>query len=101
MIVRPKVNWLRMLFVWNGSVLQSIIPPLDMAPFTLPGIEACQKFCVLNESHKHMASQDSTLPETAFHSDQLSRPSCYSPGTAAKNRKLVNVNPSHRSVFIS
>jgi putative membrane protein len=28
MIVRPKVNWLRMLFVWNGSVLQSIIPQL-------------------------------------------------------------------------
>ncbi|MDB5990810.1 MAG: hypothetical protein JWQ10_2213 [Herbaspirillum sp.] len=28
MIVRPKVNWLRMLFIWNGSVLQSIIPQL-------------------------------------------------------------------------
>jgi putative membrane protein len=28
MIVRPKVNWLRMLFVWHGSVLQSIIPQL-------------------------------------------------------------------------
>jgi putative membrane protein len=62
MIVRPKVNWLRMLFVWNGSVLQSIIPqllfmlmvgllalatggrifgekvPLDTAPFTLIGV---------------------------------------------------------------
>jgi putative membrane protein len=62
MIVRPKVNWLRMLFVWHGSVLQSILPqllmmlavsllallthgkifgekvPLDTAPFTLIGV---------------------------------------------------------------
>ncbi|ANA35730.1 hypothetical protein R82526_02944 [Ralstonia mannitolilytica] len=28
MIVRPRENWFRMLFVWNGSVLQSIIPQL-------------------------------------------------------------------------
>jgi putative membrane protein len=28
MIVRPRENWFRMLFIWNGSVLQSIIPPL-------------------------------------------------------------------------
>ncbi|KVU56541.1 hypothetical protein WK69_31115 [Burkholderia ubonensis] len=28
MIVRPRQNWLQMLFVWNGSVLQSIIPQL-------------------------------------------------------------------------
>ncbi|KWF02913.1 bestrophin family protein [Burkholderia pseudomultivorans] len=62
MIVRPRQNWLRMLFVWNGSVLQSIIPqlvfmavvstlavftngrifgekiPLNTAPFTLFGL---------------------------------------------------------------
>jgi len=62
MIVRPKQNWFRMLFVWNGSVLQSIIPqllfmgvvsslavfthgrvfgekiPLNTAPFTLFGV---------------------------------------------------------------
>ncbi|MBN3788146.1 bestrophin family ion channel [Burkholderia sp. Ac-20353] len=62
MIVRPKQNWLQMLFVWNGSVLQSIIPqlvfmaivsttavftngrifgekiPLNTAPFTLFGL---------------------------------------------------------------
>ncbi|VWC61685.1 bestrophin family protein [Burkholderia lata] len=62
MIVRPQQNWLRMLFVWNGSVLQSIIPqlvfmaivstlavftngrifgekiPLNTAPFTLFGL---------------------------------------------------------------
>jgi putative membrane protein len=62
MIVRPKVNWLRMLFIWHGSVLQSILPqllimllvsvlallthgqimgekvPLDTAPFTLVGV---------------------------------------------------------------
>ncbi|CAG4904566.1 bestrophin family protein [Paraburkholderia gardini] len=62
MIVRPKENWLRLLFVWNGSVLQSIIPqlifmgvisslavltqgrifgekvPLNTAPFTLFGL---------------------------------------------------------------
>ncbi len=51
MIVRPKVNWLRMLFVWNGSVLQSIIPPLDMAPFTLPGIEHVRNFvCLMNHT---------------------------------------------------
>ncbi|KVW28298.1 bestrophin family protein [Burkholderia ubonensis] len=61
MIVRPRQNWLQMLFVWNGSVLQSIIPqlvfmaivstlavftngrifgekiPLNTAPFTLFG----------------------------------------------------------------
>lgn len=28
MIVRPMQSWFRMLFVWNGSVLQSIIPQL-------------------------------------------------------------------------
>ncbi|MGF6904111.1 hypothetical protein P3T22_005400 [Paraburkholderia sp. GAS348] len=28
MIVRPGQNWFRLLFVWNGSVLQSIIPQL-------------------------------------------------------------------------
>ena len=62
MIVRPRQHWFRMLFVWNGSVLQSIIPqltfmaivsslavfthgkifgekiPLNTAPFTLFGL---------------------------------------------------------------
>ncbi|KWN82722.1 hypothetical protein WM24_19090 [Burkholderia ubonensis] len=62
MTVRPRQNWLQMLFVWNGSVLQSIIPqlvfmaivstlavftngrifgekiPLNTAPFTLFGL---------------------------------------------------------------
>ena len=62
MIVRPQENWFRMLFVWNGSVLQSIIPqltfvalvdvlavmsdgsifgekvPLNTTPFTLVGV---------------------------------------------------------------
>lgn len=28
MIVRPQQSWLRLLFVWNGSVLQSILPQL-------------------------------------------------------------------------
>jgi len=28
MIVRPAQHWFKMLFVWNGSVLQSIIPQL-------------------------------------------------------------------------
>ncbi|WP_460670223.1 bestrophin family protein [Larkinella ripae] len=62
MIVRPKYNWFRMLFVWRGSVLPALIPrliplfllsclivalqgqvflhkiPLTPAPFTLIGI---------------------------------------------------------------
>lgn len=62
MIVRTNKNWLSMLFIWNGSVLQSIIPqllfmtavsllavfthgrifgekiPLNTAPFTLFGL---------------------------------------------------------------
>jgi len=62
MIVRPKENWFRLLFVWKGSVLQSIMPqlifmgiistfavmthgrifgekiPLNLAPFTLFGV---------------------------------------------------------------
>ncbi len=62
MIVRPMQSWFRMLFIWNGSVLQSIIPqlvvlgalstvavlthgrifgekiPLSTAPFTLFGL---------------------------------------------------------------
>ncbi|RFP16222.1 MULTISPECIES: bestrophin family protein [unclassified Duganella] len=62
MIVRPTGSWLRMLFVWDGSVLKSIIPqlllmlaisslavatggridgvkiPLDTAPFPLVGV---------------------------------------------------------------
>jgi putative membrane protein len=62
MIVRPMESWFRMLFIWNGSVLQTIIPqlvifgalstlavfthgrifgekiPLSTAPFTLFGL---------------------------------------------------------------
>ncbi|WP_322011160.1 bestrophin family protein [Paraburkholderia sp. J12] len=62
MIVRPALNWFRMLFVWHGSVLKSIIPqlafmalvsllamathgrlfgekiPLNTTPFTLCGV---------------------------------------------------------------
>jgi len=62
MIVRPRSNWLRMLFIWDGSVLKSILPqllvmlaisslavltggrilgtkiPLDTAPFPLVGV---------------------------------------------------------------
>lgn len=30
MIVRPREHWLRMLFVWNGSVLQAILPQLGL-----------------------------------------------------------------------
>ncbi|WP_343729291.1 bestrophin family ion channel [Duganella sp.] len=62
MIVRPPANWLRMLFVWDGSVLKTIVPqlllmlavsvlavatggrvfgariPLDTVPFPLVGV---------------------------------------------------------------
>lgn len=62
MIVRSKLNWFRMLFIWNGSVIRSILPqlllilfvsilitfsrghvlgfriPLTVAPFTLLGV---------------------------------------------------------------
>ncbi|MBA1364092.1 bestrophin family protein [Burkholderia gladioli] len=62
MIIRPREHWFRMLFVWNGSVLQSILPqlavmtvisllalltdgrilgtkvPLNPTPFTLAGL---------------------------------------------------------------
>ncbi|MBB3259304.1 putative membrane protein [Paraburkholderia bannensis] len=62
MIIRPAPNWFRMLFVWHGSVLKSIIPqlafmtlvsllamythgrifgekiPLNTTPFTLCGV---------------------------------------------------------------
>jgi ion channel-forming bestrophin family protein len=62
MIVRSKLNWFRMLFIWHGSVLKSIVPqlllvlgisisvtythgrifhhpiPLTVAPFTLLGV---------------------------------------------------------------
>ncbi|TXI93398.1 MAG: hypothetical protein E6Q30_04750 [Aquabacterium sp.] len=30
MIVRPRLNWLRMLFVWRGSVLSKILPQLGV-----------------------------------------------------------------------
>ncbi|MBI2732677.1 MAG: hypothetical protein HYX44_05045 [Aquabacterium sp.] len=30
MIVRPRPNWLRMLFVWRGSVLNKILPQLGL-----------------------------------------------------------------------
>ncbi|MBP0597439.1 bestrophin family protein [Herbaspirillum sp. LeCh32-8] len=30
MIVRPQPNWFRMLFVWNGSVLPSILPQMAL-----------------------------------------------------------------------
>ena len=62
MIIRPPTNWLRMLFVWDGSVLKTILPqlvlmlaisvlavvsggrvfgarvPLDTVPFPLVGV---------------------------------------------------------------
>jgi putative membrane protein len=62
MIVRPRLSWFRLLFVWRGSVLRSIVPqlvvilalsaaitaargrifglqvPLTIAPFTLLGV---------------------------------------------------------------
>lgn len=62
MIIRPPTSWLRMLFVWNGSVLKTIVPqlllilaismaavvthghilgtraPLDTVPFPLVGV---------------------------------------------------------------
>ncbi|MYN41719.1 hypothetical protein GTP55_20375 [Duganella sp. FT109W] len=62
MIIRPPANWLRMLFIWDGSVLKSIVPqlliilaisgvavithghimggkmPLDTVPFPLIGV---------------------------------------------------------------
>jgi len=62
MIIRPPTNWLRMLFVWDGSVLKTIVPqlllmlavsvlavamggrvfgariPLDTVPFPLVGV---------------------------------------------------------------
>ncbi|MCB2026867.1 MAG: hypothetical protein KDG56_19025, partial [Ottowia sp.] len=28
MIVRPRPNWLRLLFVWRGSILRKILPQL-------------------------------------------------------------------------
>lgn len=28
MIVRPKLHWFRMLFIWNGSIIRSILPQL-------------------------------------------------------------------------
>jgi len=37
MIVRPKQSWFRLLFVWNGSVLPSILPQLVfMAALSTP-----------------------------------------------------------------
>ena len=30
MIVRPKLNWFKMLFVWNGSVLRAVLLPLSV-----------------------------------------------------------------------
>jgi putative membrane protein len=62
MIIRPPTNWLRMLFIWDGSVLKTIVPqllimlaisvvavlshghilgariPLDTVPFPLVGV---------------------------------------------------------------
>jgi putative membrane protein len=62
MIIRPPTNWLRMLFIWDGSVLKTIVPqlliilaisgvavvtnghilggkmPLDTVPFPLIGV---------------------------------------------------------------
>lgn len=30
MIVRPRLNWLRLLFVWRGSILKQILPQLGL-----------------------------------------------------------------------
>ena len=34
MIIRPKLHWFRMLFVWRGSVLPQLLPRLGLI-FTL------------------------------------------------------------------
>jgi putative membrane protein len=42
MIVRPPVNWLRLLFVWRGSVLPAILPQLLLiAARLIPGDVPC------------------------------------------------------------
>ncbi len=30
MIVRPKLHWFRMIFVWHGSVLPKMLPRLGL-----------------------------------------------------------------------
>lgn len=38
MIVRPRLHWLRMLFVWRGSVLRRILPQLALIALLSAGV---------------------------------------------------------------
>ena len=56
MIVRSSVHWLRMLFVWRGSILPVILPQLititvlaivvTVIPVVIAPAPACESACV-------------------------------------------------------
>ncbi|PLZ02025.1 hypothetical protein CY652_13450 [Burkholderia sp. WAC0059] len=55
MIVRPPQNWLRMLFIWDGSVLRSILPQLAVMALVSAAATA---------THGHILNQRITLNPT-------------------------------------
>lgn len=114
MIVRPRENWFRMLFVWNGSVLQSIIPqllfmgifsslavitqgrilgekiPLNTTPFTLFGL-ALAIFLAFRNNASYARFDEARhlwgnllIASRALTSQML----CYLPDSASKAERL-------------
>jgi ion channel-forming bestrophin family protein len=109
-IVRPSHNWFRMLFVWNGSVLQSIIPqlavlalvgvlaviahryqfgariPLNTTPFTLCGVALTIFLAFRNNASYDRFWEARRLWGNILISTRnlTSQALCYVPGDAAK-----------------
>lgn len=118
MIVRPQQNWFRMLFVWNGSVLQSIIPqllfiaivsslavfthgkifgekvPLNTAPFTLFGLALAIFLAFRNNASYDRFREARHLWGNLLISSRAltSQILCYAPELADKNDRTFLIN---------
>ncbi|WP_179401374.1 bestrophin family protein [Burkholderia guangdongensis] len=116
MIVRPKENWFRLLFVWNGSVLQSIIPqltfmaivsslavfshgrifgekiPLNTAPFTLFGLALAIFLAFRNNASYERFNDARHLWGSALNATRTltSQMLCYLPPDAERRRRVAD-----------
>jgi putative membrane protein len=110
MILRPRQNWFSLLFVWNGSVLQSIIPqltfmavvsslavatqgrifgekiPLNTTPFTLFGLTLAIFLAFRNNASYQRFDEARRLWGNLLISarELTSQTLCYAPANAGK-----------------
>lgn len=118
MIVRPRENWFRMLFVWNGSVLQSIIPqlmfmavfsslavvtqgrilgekiPLNTTPFTLFGLALAIFLAFRNNASYARFDEARHLWGSLLIASRTltSQILCYLPDNASRAERITAVN---------